>query len=225
LEEPSKVSWPILASVVVGNRNSANQLCVYIFIEIYQSYLKQQRIVTDDQGEEDNIYFPSLESIEQWRDNDETWLWAMKNFLLYVEPSRKERVKHDLMSNWCTVSSEAILCVLLENSYDLWTQEVKHPRTDPFPGELIRKVSKWTSNGNSGVKFKGWDDRGISRFNELGEIIQQARKQEDTGELLELSFKEEMQDMRGGNKKRKRTNERGVEPRYDLPEGFQLHAC
>jgi hypothetical protein len=221
-----KGMWSLLVSLC-GIEDTTNQFDVYVSTELYS----RSKITADRTGEEEEeeIYFPSLDSIKLWRDDEDAWVWAMKHFLLYVEPSRKERVQHDLLSNWCTVSSEVVLCVLLENSYEMWTQEVEYPRNEPIPSEetnsFKRKVAKWTSNAQSGIKFKGWDDEGIKRFNELGEIVQKARKDEDTGENLEESLKEAMKDMKGGNKKRKRLNEHRVEPRYDLPEGFELHTC
>jgi hypothetical protein len=69
-------------------------------------------------------YFPTIDDIEHGRKREDTWLWIMTHFVLFVEPTMKERAKYDLLSNWCTVNSEALLFLLLENSYKMWEQEI-----------------------------------------------------------------------------------------------------
>jgi hypothetical protein len=87
----------------------------------------------------------------------------------------------------------------------MWTQEVEHPCGEPIPSELTNsfkhKAPKWTSNAQSGIKFKGWDDEETKRCNALVEIVQKGWKDEGMGAILEESFKEVMEDMKKRNKK------------------------
>ena len=100
-----------------------------------------------------------------------------------------------LDSAMCTVSDEACTLLLLENSYDRWTDVHKNKMEgstilDPALAHADdKRKRKWESNvtpkyTDGGIVYtdnrkrghKGWKDSGIQRFNELCKFVREDRK-------------------------------------------------
>ena len=87
----------------------------------------------------------------------------------------------------CTVSDEAFALLLLENSYDRWTDlynktgEIPLQRRGRQPRTCVSNVApKYTQGGimyttNFEKNKKGWSNDGIQRYNELFRFVQDDR--------------------------------------------------
>ena len=88
----------------------------------------------------------------------------------------------------CTISDEAFALLLVENSYDRWTDIYK--KTGGIPkqrrGDRTRQCDsdiapQYTQGGikyvnHQPTKKKGWTTKGIERYNELFQMVQKDRK-------------------------------------------------
>ncbi len=121
----------------------------------------------------------------------------------------KEKVLTEPIANFVTVSDEAYTLVYLENSYDRWMAESKDEPKPP--------TKKWTSDNLAATLYKGWNQEGIVRYNELYKNVKEKRKEKGTKEF-ELDFQDEMQASRkkkGRKRKEPLENEIILEPLFE----------
>jgi len=152
----------------------------------------------------------------------------MTNFLFLIEQVRVDVASVELLSTWCTKPTEALLLLIVENSYDAWVQDATHPEEERNrwrPEELVKFVKdepEWTSGGNTGRKYSGWHKDGIERFNEIMDEVGKDRSTKKNGELLEKALMRKLKHLNAGRKrKRNVTSYVTVTPKFDMPEGFQ----
>jgi hypothetical protein len=86
----------------------------------------------------------------------------------------KERVMEERISSFVTISDEAYTLLYLENCYDRWLAEANGSEKQTHPEK------KWTSAPQSATLYKGWDEAGIHRYNDLVSSITDQRKEEET---------------------------------------------
>lgn len=113
----------------------------------------------------------------------------------------KNRVDLQRVSDIATISDEAFAILLLENSWEKWTDEVLKNTKDPEKLEM----PKWTKIPDSGKRYCGWRKEGILHFNELYKTVKQDRlddekkQKEDQIEYRYLKMKkEEVSEKEGG---------------------------
>jgi hypothetical protein len=153
-------------------------------------------------------------SVKELRSDMPLFELYVKNFLSIVVGKNmfNKRKGMDLLSQYTTVSDEAYGVLALENSIELWTQEVVNKlredggkaAADHQNTTLPKK--KYTSNAAAARKFGGWDRNGIARYNLLYNQVREERKTEEVGTcveqwLLQRIQQEEMD--KNANKKRK----------------------
>ena len=79
----------------------------------------------DEEGEEGS-YFPLLEDIKECRENVESWIFVMSNFLPVLVPGCKKKKGHNTnFGDVCEKATEALLFLFLENSYNKWVAKAK----------------------------------------------------------------------------------------------------
>ena len=185
--------------------------------------------------DEGQPYFPTLADIKDGRANAVSWMWVMTNFLPQVDAVAKKKMILTNLKTWCTTVSEALVQVLVENSYEAWieeatiyTKEVVDNMTNEDRKEYLkkRKIPLYTNNMTAGRKFEGWSEDGIERFNAILEKVTAMREQEDTGKDLEDSLKgyaADKLDKSGRKRKAAASGEfkRTIKPRFVMPSNFE----
>jgi len=95
------------------------------------------------------------------------------------------------ISKIATPTDEAWALLLLENSWDLWHQMAEYElKAEKLPKEL-RVKTKWTSTAISAVKYEGWGEDGIPRYNELVKKVREDRGQHKSFDAAFLEKKRE----------------------------------
>ena len=122
------------------------------------------------------------------------------------------------LTKWCPIAAEALLFLMIENSYEMWMEEAEKEEND---NSSPTKVAKYTEKRGSGRRFGGWGNDGIKRFNVLYNDIQKQRRTSTSGSILEKKLMDKAGSIGITEKKRKRQYiEDGVEPKYDMPTEF-----
>ena len=62
--------------------------------------------------------FPELSEIEKGREKETEWINMVIQFIKYVIPEAKEYIAKRKLREWCPVAAEALLFLMLENSYE-----------------------------------------------------------------------------------------------------------
>ncbi len=188
-----------------------NQL-FYIFLLV--AYIKT--LSEDEDKELDE--FPTFEDIRKARTKPKTWCYIVTRFAKFVVPEARDYIASKRFHEWCPISSEALLFVMIENSYDLWMEEAT--RTDES-SDLTHRA-QWTERRGSGRKFGGWGDEGILRFNEIHAKIKKARENRNSNADLEKKLESMAKDMGLLRNKRKVDElQDGTEPSFDMPDSFE----
>ena len=158
----------------------------------------------DEEGEEGS-YFPLLEDIKECRENVESWIFVMSNFLPVLVPGCKKKKGYNTnFGDVCEKATEALLFLFLENSYNKWVAKAKGEA-----GGTPLYSGKGKEEGRSGVRFGGYSQAGIDRYNELYDEIQDARATTE-GKKMENNLMNEFKKLSG------RTNNGMMN--YDLEE-------
>lgn len=162
--------------------------------------------------------FPDLEKIQETRKDEKTWMFVVSKFLQYIVPETRECLANKQLQEWCPGAAEALLFLMIENSYEMWMEEAEREEHDD---SSPRKMAKWTERRGSGRKFGGWGNDGIKRFNQLYNEIKRHRRTSTTGKNLEQKLMKRAAESGMCGKKRKHhcTQER-EEPMYDMPAEF-----
>ena len=189
-----------------------NQL-FYIFLLV--AYIKN--LSEDEDKELDK--FPTLEDIQKVRTKPKTWCYIVTRFAKFVVPEARDYIASKHFHEWCPISSEALLFVMIENSYDVWMEEAT--RTDES-SDLTHRA-KWTERKGSGRKFGGWGNEGILRFNEIHAKIKRARENRNSNRDLEKKLEGIAKEMGLDRNKRKLEDlQDGTEPSFDMPDNFEM---
>ena len=148
-------------------------------------------------------YFPSLESIKECRDDEESWVFVMSNFLPVLVPGFKKKKGYNTnFGDFCENATEALLFLFLENSYDKWIARAK--------GEIGgTPLYSGKEEGRRGVRFGGYLQEGIHRYNELYDGIKEGRNTTQ-GKKMEKDLMDKFKELSG------RTNSGMLD--YDMEE-------
>jgi hypothetical protein len=162
----------------------------FVMCDIYE---KEQYNNCQDQS----LRMPELNMILELSKNEEIYMWFLGNFLKHCIGAKNWNRAHlrQPVSKYCTPSSEALVLLIVDNSYDRWIDQLENE-------EKSRKnwaPAKYTNAGISqrgGVatskRGKGWSDDGIKRFNELLKMVHEDRKSRVVFELgLQKKLKDE----------------------------------
>jgi superfamily I DNA/RNA helicase len=132
---------------------------------------------------------------------------------------KRDSPKTDV-SELATVSDEAFAILLLENSYDLWSQMARQKEAEKAKKEFTEqaKIAKYTLNGAGIKKNKGWRKEGLERFNQ---IVKDVLKDRETGgrEGFEEEYREgkkQMEEEKNGKKKKKKSSEQEKEVEFEV---------
>ena len=164
------------------------------------------------------LAFPDLEKIQKGRKDEKTWIDMIIKFLQYIIPETRVYTTKKPLTKWCPIAAEALLFLMVENSYEVWMEEAEKEKND---NSSPTKRAKYTEKRGSGRRFGGWGNDGIKRFNDLYNDIQKQRRSSTLGSTLEKKLMETASVIGFTEKKRKRQYiEDGVEPKYDMPSEF-----
>ena len=72
--------------------------------------------------------FPSLEDVQKVRTKPKTWCYIVTRFAKFIISEARDYIASKHFHEWCPISTEALLFVVIENSYDVWMEEA--PRSD-----------------------------------------------------------------------------------------------
>lgn len=172
---------------------------------------------------EDEKSFPSLDDIMKVRQKTATWCHLVLKFIKYIIPETREYILTRPFQEWCPISAEALLFVILENSYDLWVEEALQCDSEYSVNDL-ESHAKWTERKGTGRKFGGWCNDGIKRFNEIFDKIGKWRDNKKASLELQKKLEKGAKDL-GMHKTKRKYNEieDGERPRCDMPSHFEAH--
>jgi len=89
------------------------------------------------------------------------------------------------MASIMTVSDEAYALLVLENSWDVWTQNYTTGDTgneiagsDGGSGVLVKCL--YTNHGGVGKRYGGWETKGYARFNTIYDQVEHLLESENS---------------------------------------------
>ena len=121
----------------------------------------------------------------------------IKNFVNYllsavvgkcVYKSQKHKA---LVSTYTTISDEAFALIVVENNWERWMDMHEHNNyksSNVMPKFTNAGKTRYSSNGSSNQKYKGWSAAGLKRFNEIFLMVKNDRNMEHAL-IWEESFK------------------------------------
>ena len=88
--------------------------------------------LVQEYGEKEGDTFPTMEDFLQLHEGAEIYHLFVKEFVRKVvgEKTWKSNCYRILLSEYCSISSEAFCLLTLENNYDRWISKVKNPDND-----------------------------------------------------------------------------------------------
>lgn len=102
------------------------------------------------------------------------------------------------LSKFITVSDEAYTVAYLHNCYEVWMDQAN----DPTGAKKVEwRKKKWTSEAHTASKYKGWNDEGLTFYNELQQTITRERTT-DEAKILEVAYREDSWQANEASKKR-----------------------
>ena len=208
---------------------SVSQLFFYL-IHILFPYFSMK-------GLYDSPDFFSLVQLQEGRRNKVIWVYVVSQFMQpliyrYNQDIIPETVD---IENYCPVSGEALLFLLLENNYDYWVAEWKRKNksnevTMESANMSTQKYTKGTQGGNS-RSFGGWNYVAKIRFNEYVNIIENVDKNEEKVNAYNKALKKACTELKKAkaaknkskNKKRKSGNmeANNIQLKFSLPPGMR----
>ena len=96
----------------------------------------------------------------------------------------RKNVGRKLLSDWLTPEDEAFARLCLVNSWDSWCDMAEEKAQ-------VRKF-RYTSEGKSAAKYKGWNENGIEAYNKILVMVMKDRK--ERGETFDADFLKEHQE-------------------------------
>jgi len=140
-----------------------------------------------EEGRAEELKMPELEEILQLRDNQEghdAYCYYLYHFLPYIVGKhkwRKEFNRSAVFDNLYTASDEAFGLLVLENNWDRWKWEAERTKEEIEAQKEDRPDVKYTTGkGGAARKHQGWNGKGLRRYNELGELVTNDRKEWDS---------------------------------------------
>ena len=173
--------------------------------DLYRKMVCEREGGVEGRASENN--FPPLAQILMGRTNkNKAYTFYCDYFLQCVVGRRrwKKGVSKDEVWKIATVTDEAFGMLLLENSWEKW---VDMARRQSGTSEVD---SEYTNSGvgKNSRKFQGWDDQGLTRFNELRNQVQAERMDQSLVEFddgfLDLQISRRT-DKKGKNRNAKET--------------------
>lgn len=159
------------------------------------SWILQQEQYHNAQDE--SIEWPELNAILLLSKNPNVYMWFLSSFLKHCVGAKNWNRAHlcQPVSKYCTPSSEALVLLIVENSYDRWMDQLLHEeksRKDLVPAKYTNSGVSQRGGVARSKRGQGWSDDGIKRFNELLKLVHQDRKTRITFELgLQHKLKED----------------------------------
>ena len=108
---------------------------------------------------------------------------------------RANRLKFSL-SEAFSVTDEGLALLMVENYWNRWMLQIKHPEDRKTQWKDPKYDAKYTSS-SQGNKAGCWDDKGRKRFVELCTMVERLRKPERTGSLVEEKWRRDYADSHG----------------------------
>ncbi len=140
--------------------------------------------ISEQRRDMDNKEFPKPEEIYQLRRNFETYKMVCDHLFPAIVGRMwvKENIKDMPMSKLITQSDEAFLLLVVENNRDRWEDMIENKKA-------TSKIStKWSrGQGTGAVKFNGWDEKGLARFNRNMKKVKKDR--EENGRAFDQYYK------------------------------------
>ena len=127
-----------------------------------------------------------------------------------------------------SVSSEALLILILLNYWEAWEAQTHAPDDDLTQSSAVSSITETSTTTTSATRYTkknngstkdGWSIEGIRHFEELMEKVDQDRKS-DAGKKFETNFQQKMKRRVDGSRKRRRqtTTEKITSIRNDLSD-------
>lgn len=123
---------------------------------------------------------PTVADVMRLSQDIETYTWFLSVFVKHGVGSRNWNRQHLRFpfAKYCTPSTEAIVILMFENSYDRWLDKAANadkPRASLTPslytnGGISKKGGQATSRQGG-----GWSMEGIKRFNDIVSMVKQDR--------------------------------------------------
>ena len=109
---------------------------------------------------------------------------------MYSQRKHKERIGEIF-----SVTDEAFGLLIIYNEHHVWKSQDEAKRRDPGTKETVRKRKKFCDS-TSGSR-QGWMTAGLDLMNDLCIEISKLRKEQETGEDLEISIRDKFADELG----------------------------
>jgi hypothetical protein len=141
----------------------------------------------------------------------ECYMWFLSVFLKNTVIAKTWNKLHlrQPISKFVTPSTEAVVLLILENSYNRWLDEAENPLK--CKKELAHAL--YTNAGISqrdgpatSKKGGGWSDEGIHRFNELVSLIKTDRKNRYNFEMLLMKKMQEENTVKAWSNEKRKAN-------------------
>ena len=90
----------------------------------------------------------------------------------------KSRKHKSLVSTYTSISDEAFALIVVENNWERWVdmhEQKNFKSSNVMPKFTNAGKTRYSGNGSSNQKFKGWSAAGLKRFNEIFLMVKQDR--------------------------------------------------
>lgn len=146
---------------------------------------------------------------------------AMCRFCEYILPcvvGRKhwnESVSKVKVCDLATVTDEACALLVLENIWDTWMalpldeHRTRKRKAEEEGKKRVFRHGKYTEKSREGKKYKGWDNFGLNRMNEMIKLVKEDREKNST---WDAEYLKAMKDQAAGKRKRKKAENEPEEP-------------
>ena len=150
----------------------------------------------------------SLAQLQQGRNNKPIWIQIvsqfMKPFIFHYEKDIQPGTTN--FEEYCPVSGEALLFLLLENNYDRWIDEYARKGKSKEEKDQLPALSSYKFSGTvvaNGRAFGGWENSTKIRFNEYVDIVQKFNKKREKVDAYNNALKKACNELIAKKKKPK----------------------
>jgi hypothetical protein len=170
---------------------------------------------------------PSLENILLLRNDPETYM-VVYDYILPCIVGKvywKKAVQGRLAVEIATTSDEALALLILENSWNCWTQEASLSPGQKLAAVETRERTKWTSNSMSSGKYEGWGTEGVPRYNVLCAAVKKDRRD---NEAFDKEYQRRCREQQEGRKKDKNSTKKArqsVVASYNDMDDLDIQYC
>ena len=131
----------------------------------------------------------------------------------------EDKTRDTAMSTVASVTDEAFLLLVMENSWSVWKQMANNDSGE-LPLHEQRQLPLYTGTPGGSGRNEGWGDKGMKRFNELCRKIEKDR--EDYGKTFDSEYMLIREQECSNSRKRKTMTDEGAvgkpAPYYDLQD-------